>query len=120
MQISKKKLDSPPEESISVKDVTDIFFDPTDPVDYAALAGGPFIKAGLSAKKAKRLYDSLQRIRQRKRQAQVDFKRGQAEDRVGELAGRKLMKKSSDKFKELSINEEKILKQLEGYQPELL
>jgi len=66
------------------------------------------------------LYDALQRIRQRKRQAQVDFKRGQAEDRVGELGGRKLMKKSSDKFKELSINEEKILKQLEGYQPELL
>jgi hypothetical protein len=30
------------------------------------------------------------------------------------------MKKSSDKFKELSINEEKILKQLEGYQPEIL
>ena len=118
--LEKKKLDSPPEESISVKDVTDIFFDPTDPVDYAALAGGPFIKAGLSAKKAKRLYDSLQRIRQRKRQAQVDFKRGQAEDRVGELGGRKLMKKSSDTFKELSINEEKILKQLEGYQPELL
>jgi len=118
--LEKKKLDSPPQESISLKDVTDIFFDPTDPLDYAALGGGPFIKAGLSAKKAKRLYDSLQRIRQRKRQAQVDFKRGQAEDRVGELGGRKLMKKSSDTFKELSINEEKILKQLEGYQPELL
>ena len=66
------------------------------------------------------MYDSLQKIRQRKRQAQVDFKRGQAEDRVGELGGKKLMKKSSDTFKELSINEEKILKQLEGYQPELL
>ncbi len=66
------------------------------------------------------MYDALERIRQRKRQAQVDFKRGQAEDRVGELGGSKLMKKSSDKFKELSINEEKILKQLEGYQPELL
>ena len=66
------------------------------------------------------MYDSLQRIRQRKRQAQVDFKRGQAEDRVGELGGKKLMKKSSDTFKELSINEEKILTQLDGYQPELL
>ena len=66
------------------------------------------------------MYDALERIRQRKRQAQVDFKRGQAEDRVGELGGSKLMKKSSDKFKELSINEEKILKQRKGYQPEIL
>ena len=36
-----------------------------------------------------------------------------------ELAGKKLMTKSQNTFKELSINEKKILEQLEGYQPDL-
>jgi hypothetical protein len=116
----KKKLDNPPDESISVKDVTDIFFDPTDPIDYAALASGPFIKAGLSAKKAKKLYDGLQRIKQQKRQAQTDYRRGQAEYNAGEPQGAKLMSKSQEKFNRLSVNEAKITKQLEGYQPEIL
>ena len=116
----KKKLDNPPEESISVKDVTDIFFDPTDPIDYAALAGGPFVKAGLSAKKAKKLYDGLQRIKQQKRQAQTDYRRGQAEYNAGEPQGAKLMSKSQDKFNRLSVDEAKVTKQLEGYQPDLL
>ena len=118
--LEKKKLDNPPEESISVKDVTDIFFDPTDPIDYAALASGPFIKAGLSAKKAKKLYDGLQKIKQQKRQAQTDYRRGQAEYNAGEPQGAKLMSKSQEKFNRLSVNEAKITKQLEGYQPEIL
>lgn len=41
------------------------------------------------------------------------------EDKAGELAGQKLMTKSQDKFNRLSVDEEKIVKQLEGYQPEL-
>jgi hypothetical protein len=118
--LEKKKLDNPPEKSISVKDVTDIFFDPTDPIDYAALAGGPFVKAGLSAKKAKKLYDGLQKIKQQKRQAQTDYRRGQAEYNAGEPQGAKLMSKSQEKFNRLSVNEAKITKQLEGYQPEIL
>jgi len=73
----------------------------------------------LSAKKADKLYKALQKIRQRKRQAKTDYRRGVAEDQAGELAGKKLMTKSQNTFKELSINEKKILEQLEGYQPDL-
>mgnify|MGYP003647433787 FL=1 len=73
----------------------------------------------MSAKKAERLYKALQKIRQQKRQAKVDYTRGVGEDKAGELAGQKLMKKSQDKFNRLSVDEEKIVKQLEGYQPEL-
>tara|TARA_R100001460_G_C3416626_1_gene160346 strand:+ start:181 stop:405 length:225 start_codon:yes stop_codon:yes gene_type:complete len=73
----------------------------------------------LSATKAKRLYEGLQRIRQQKRQAQLDFQRGKAEVRVGEPQGTKLMNKSVEKYNRLSADEKRILEQLEGYQPDL-
>jgi len=73
----------------------------------------------LSAKKAKKLYDGLQRIKQQKRQAKTDYRRGQAEYNAGEPQGADLMSKSQDKFNRLSVDEAKVTKQLEGYQPEL-
>ena len=74
----------------------------------------------MSAKKAKKLYDGLQKIKQQKRQAQTDYRRGQAEYNAGEPQGAKLMSKSQEKFNRLSVNEAKITKQLEGYQHEIL
>jgi hypothetical protein len=74
----------------------------------------------LSATKAKKLYDGLQRIKQQKRQAQTDYRRGQAEYNAGEPQGADLMDKAEKKFNRLSIDEAKVTKQLEGYQPELL
>jgi hypothetical protein len=52
----------------------------------------------LSATKAKKLYDGLQRIKQQKRQAQTDYRRGQAEYNAGELKAAELMEKSSDRI----------------------
>jgi hypothetical protein len=45
---------------------------------------------------------------------------GKAEYNAGEPQGAKLMSKSQEKFNRLSVNEAKITKQLEGYQPEIL
>ena len=59
----------PVEESISVKDVTDIIFDPTDPVDYAILGAGPLGKFALSANKTRKLIDKVLSLKQRGRQA---------------------------------------------------
>jgi hypothetical protein len=59
----------PVEESISAKDVTDIIFDPTDPVDYAILGAGPLSKFALSANKTRKLIDKVLSLKQRGRQA---------------------------------------------------
>jgi len=59
----------PVEESISAKDVTDIIFDPTDPVDYAILGAGPLGKFALSANKTRKLIDKVLSLKQRGRQA---------------------------------------------------
>ena len=74
----------------------------------------------MSATKAKKLYDGLQRIKQQKRQAQTDYRRGRAEYNAGETQGADLMDKAEKKFNRLSIDEAKVTKQLEGYQPEIL
>ncbi len=68
----------------------------------------------------KKLYDGLQRIKQQKRQAQTDYRRGRAEYNAGEPQGADLMDKAEKKFNRLSIDEAKVTKQLEGYQPEIL
>jgi hypothetical protein len=78
------------------------------------------LKQDCLQRKLKKLYDGLQKIKQQKRQAQTDYRRGQAEYNAGEPQGAKLMSKSQEKFNRLSVNEAKITKQLEGYQPEIL
>ena len=61
----------------------------------------------------------MQRVKQQKRQALTDYKRGVAEKKAGEVAGPKLMLKSEKKFNRLSIDQKKIEDQLDGFQPEL-
>jgi len=104
---------------LTVKDFTDIIFDPFNPVDYASIGTGPGGKLFLSANKARKLIEKLKLINKQKRQAATDFKRGQAEVNVGEPQGQKLVNKSQNKYSKLVKEEKEIKKELEGYQPDL-
>jgi hypothetical protein len=78
------------------------------------------LKQDCLQKKQKNCMMVYKELKQQKRQAQTDYRRGQAEYNAGEPQGAKLMSKSQEKFNRLSVNEAKITKQLEGYQPEIL
>jgi len=96
---------------LTVKDFTDILFDPFNPVDYASIGTGPGGKLFLSANKARKLIEKLKLINKQKRQAATDFKRGQAEVNVGEPQGQKLVNKSQNKYSKL-VKEEKEIKNI--------
>jgi hypothetical protein len=125
----KAKRPEKPQDELTVRDFTDVIFDPSDPLDYASLgAGGLIGKLGLSANKIRKLVDKYNDIQKRKRKHQADIKRGEAEMKVGFESnyaadirgGAKLQRLGKERLDKLLIEEDEILKQLpEGFQFEL-
>ena len=125
----KAKRPEKPQDELTVRDFTDVIFDPSNPLDYASLGAGGFIgKIGLSANKVRKLVDKYNDIQKRKRKHQADIKRGEAEMKVGFESnyapdirgGAKLQRQGKERLDKLLIEEDEILKQLpEGFQFEL-
>ena len=67
---------------LSLKDFTDIIFDPTNPVDYASMAGGPLGKGIMAVGKIPTLLQKLEKIRQAQAKAKNDLLRGRANIKV--------------------------------------
>jgi len=78
------------------------------------LGGGPIAKLGISALKIKKLHNKLDVIKKKQEQNILDYRRGQAERKVGEGSSiiNKRMDRSVIKYKKLEIEENKINKQL--------
>ena len=80
-------------EGMSWQDVAKLFFDPSDPLDWAALGGGFLFKAGKTAlklRKAKKLYDTINKARKiadaaTDRVAGLKFAAGRNADMTGQL-----------------------------------
>jgi RHS repeat-associated protein len=80
-------------ESMTWQDVAKIFFDPSDPLDWAALGGGFLFKAAKTAlklRKAKKLYDTINKARKlvdaaKDRVAGLKFAAGRNADLAGQL-----------------------------------
>ena len=71
-------------------------------------------KVALSANKLRKLTERLGTIKKQKNQAVTDYRRGEAELNANEPQGGKLMDRARKKFNRLSIEEEKIRKQIDG------
>ena len=68
---------------LGLKDFTDIIFDPTDPIDYASMAGGPMGKGIVAIGKVQKLMDKLAMIQKQRRKYQAQLERGMANKKVG-------------------------------------
>ena len=68
---------------LGLKDFTDIIFDPTDPIDYASMAGGPMGKGIVAIGKVQKLMDKLAMIQKQRRKYQAQLERGMANRKVG-------------------------------------
>ena len=68
---------------LGLKDFTDIIFDPTDPIDYASMAGGPLGKGIVAIGKVQKLMDKLAMIQKQRRKYQAQLERGMANKKVG-------------------------------------
>ena len=79
-------------EGMTWQDVAKLFFDPTDPLDWASLGGGILFKAGktaLKVRKAKKLYDKINKARKiadaaKDRVAGLKFAAGRNADMAGQ------------------------------------
>ena len=83
------------------------------------MGGGPITKLGISALKIKKLHNKLDVIKKKQEQNILDYRRGQAERKVGDMSSTQdasiinnLMDRSVIKYKKLEIEENKIKKQL--------
>ena len=105
---------------LSLKDFTDIIFDPTNPVDYASMAGGPLGKGIMAVGKIPTLLQKLEKIRQAQAKAKNDLLRGRANIKVGIESGydadinggEKLIMRGNKRLDTLKTQEENLLKKL--------
>lgn len=112
---------------LSLKDFTDIIFDPTNPVDYASMAGGPLGKGIMAVGKIPSLLQKLQKVREAQAKAKNDLVRGRANVKVGIESGydpdirggEKLIERATKRLDNLRTQEEKLLQQLPKGQMEM-
>jgi len=112
---------------LSLKDFTDIIFDPTNPVDYASMAGGPLGKGIMAVGKIPSLLQKLEKIRQAQAKAKNDLLRGRANIKVGIESGydadikggERLIVRANKRLDTLKTQEENLLKKLPKGQMEM-
>ena len=68
---------------LSLKDFTDIIFDPTNPVDYASLSGGPLGKGIVGIAKVNKLMEKIAEIQKQRAKFQAQLQKGMADKKVG-------------------------------------
>ena len=96
----------------TIKDFTDIIFDPFNPVDDASLGAGPAGKLAISANKVRKLIEKIDAAKKAQRKAQVDYKRGQAEVGANEPQGYDLMEKSRKNYNNAAGRQSKAYREL--------
>ena len=105
---------------LSVKDFTDIIFDPTNPVVYASLGAGPLGKGIVGIAKVNKLMEKIAEIQKQRAKFQAQLQKGMADKKVGMesnyqadiTGGEKLIKGAEKNLQKLNQQEKLIREQL--------
>ena len=112
---------------LSLKDFTDIIFDPTNPIDYASLSAGPLGKGIVGIANVNKLMEKIAEIQKQRAKFQAQLQRGMADKKVGMesnyqadiTGGEKLIKSAEKNLQELNQQEKLLRDQLPKGQMEL-
>jgi|TARA_R100000773_G_C4192661_1_gene97991 hypothetical protein len=112
---------------LSIKDFTDIIFDPTNPVDYASLTAGPLGKGIVGIARVNKLMEKIAEIQKQRAKFQAQLQKGMADKKVGMesnyqadiTGGEKLIKSAEKNLQELNQQEKLLRDQLPKGQIEM-
>ena len=112
---------------LGVRDITDIVFDPSDPIDYASLAAGPLGKGIVGVAKVRKLIDKIAAIQEQKKKQQFLLQKGMADRKVGMesnyqadiVGGEKMITKAQKQLQKLDAEEKALQAQMPKGQIEM-